>query len=121
MSETRAELAGWLRLTRTPGVGNQTRRLLLKTFGLPDAIFSAGRSALAGAVGERLAESLLASDVAAADIDTALAWAAQAGNRILSLAADGASLRWNLAIKATSCRSRGERLSRSAWRIRSML
>lgn len=86
MSETRAELAGWLRLTRTPGVGNQTRRLLLKTFGLPAAIFSAGRSALAGAVGERLAESLLASDVAAADIDTALAWAAQAGNRILSLA-----------------------------------
>lgn len=86
MTEARAELAGWLRLTRTAGVGNETRRLLLKTFGLPEAIFSASRSALLGAVGERLAESLLASNVAAADIDAALAWAAQAGNRILSLA-----------------------------------
>jgi DNA processing protein len=86
MTQARAELAGWLRLTRTPGIGNETRRLLLRTFGLPEAIFSASRSALAGVVGERLAESLLVSGVAEADIDAALAWAAQAGNRILSLA-----------------------------------
>jgi predicted Rossmann fold nucleotide-binding protein DprA/Smf involved in DNA uptake len=36
------ELAAWLRLTLVPGVGGEARRALLKAFGLPEAIFSAG-------------------------------------------------------------------------------
>ncbi len=39
----RDELAGWLRLTLTEGVGNDGLRKLLSAFGLPDAIF--GQSA----------------------------------------------------------------------------
>ncbi len=40
------ELAAWLRLLLTPGVGNITARSLLKAFGLPQAIFDQPASAL---------------------------------------------------------------------------
>ena len=40
------ELAAWLRLTLTPGVGNDTARRLLAAFGLPQAIFAQGSAAL---------------------------------------------------------------------------
>lgn len=43
----RDELAGWLRLALTPGVGDGTARRLLAAFGLPDAIFAQSRDALA--------------------------------------------------------------------------
>ena len=33
----RDELGAWLRLATTPGIGNQTARKLLATFGLPTA------------------------------------------------------------------------------------
>ena len=39
------ELAAWLRLTLTPGIGNGTARKLLAAFGLPQAVF--GQSTLA--------------------------------------------------------------------------
>ena len=42
----RDELAAWLRLTLTPGVGNGTARKLLGAFGLPHAIFEQPVSAL---------------------------------------------------------------------------
>jgi DNA processing protein len=35
----REELGSWLRLTLTPGVGNETARRLLAAFGLPQAVF----------------------------------------------------------------------------------
>jgi DNA processing protein len=41
------ELAGWLRLTLTPGVGNETARKLLAAFGLPPDIFKQSATALA--------------------------------------------------------------------------
>lgn len=40
------ELAAWLRLTLTPGVGNATARRLLAAFGLPQAIFDQPSAAL---------------------------------------------------------------------------
>ncbi|HSV78855.1 MAG TPA: DNA-processing protein DprA [Ramlibacter sp.] len=43
----RAELAAWLRLALTPGVGNLTARQLLRAFGLPQAIFEQAPDALA--------------------------------------------------------------------------
>ncbi len=79
------DLAAWLRLTLVPGVGGETQRTLLKAFGLPEAIFAAGPAALAGVVGNDLATGLLRHDCAA-DIDAAMAWAAQPGNRLLTLA-----------------------------------
>ncbi|MBK7814031.1 MAG: DNA-protecting protein DprA [Rhodocyclaceae bacterium] len=81
-------LRGWLRLTLIPGVGGESQRQLLKAFGLPDAIFSAGASALRAAIGATLAERLLAHDCER-EIDAALEWAAQPNNHILTLA-DGA-------------------------------
>lgn len=42
----REELAGWLRLVLTPGVGNTTARQLLTAFGLPEHVFAQPASAL---------------------------------------------------------------------------
>lgn len=75
----------WLRLTLIPGVGGESRRQLLKTFGLPDAIFAASVPRLAAVVGEPLAVSLLGYDCKR-QIDAALAWADEPGNHLVTLA-----------------------------------
>jgi len=49
----REELAAWLRLQLTPGVGNVTARRLLSAFGLPEQVFGASAGALAQVVGEQ--------------------------------------------------------------------
>jgi DNA processing protein len=82
-----AQLPHWLRLTLIPGIGSETRRRLLSSFGLPEAIFAAGAASLVAVVGTAKAEGLLAHDCTAA-IAAALAWADQAGNRIITLADD---------------------------------
>ena len=84
MSE-QSELAAWLRLTLTLGIGGETQRKLLKAFGPPPSIFSTSAAGLARVLPPGDAERLLSHD-AAAGIDAALAWARQAGNRILTLA-----------------------------------
>lgn len=79
------ELAAWLRLSLVPGLGSQRQRKLLKAFGLPPAIFSATHTALGAVVGAELAEDLL-SRAPEQDIAVALAWAAQSGHHLLTLA-----------------------------------
>jgi DNA processing protein len=79
------ELADWIRLTLIPGIGGESRRQLLKAFGGPEAVFAAPPSALRGVLGGGLAERLLVHD-GQADIERSLAWAAQPGNHILTLA-----------------------------------
>lgn len=84
---TDANLASWLRLTLIPGVGGETRRKLLQAFGLPEAIFNAGASALRGVVGAPLTELLLQADAGlTAAIDVALGWASEPGNHLVTLA-----------------------------------
>jgi len=85
------ELAQWVRLERTPGVGNETARKLLGAFGLPQNIFAADVTALREIVPERAALALLAPppDDMERLIDATLAWASQDGNRILTLADAG--------------------------------
>jgi DNA processing protein len=46
----RDELAAWLRLVLTPGLGNVAARRLLATFGLPGAIFAQDTATLAAAL-----------------------------------------------------------------------
>ncbi len=46
----RAELAAWLRLQLTPGVGNTSARKLLTAFGLPHTIFEASATSLSQVV-----------------------------------------------------------------------
>lgn len=77
--------AAWIRLTLVPGVGGETQRQLLKAFGLPEAVFAAGLPALRNAVGSTLAERLVGHD-SSAEVEKALAWAAEPGNRIVTLA-----------------------------------
>jgi DNA processing protein len=55
----RDELAAWLRLALTPGVGNATARKLLAAFGLPDAIFRQKMLALTQVVSQAQATALL--------------------------------------------------------------
>jgi DNA processing protein len=86
---TGQEIADWLRLTQTAGVGPDTGRKLLAAFGMPDQVFSAGYGALLKQVPERIASALDATDP---DTDTlaliqqTLAWADQPGNHVITLA-----------------------------------
>ncbi|MEO7939466.1 MAG: DNA-processing protein DprA [Burkholderiaceae bacterium] len=54
----RAELALWLRLTLTPGIGNETARRLLASFGLPYTIFQQSGTALRQVISDKLAQAL---------------------------------------------------------------
>lgn len=84
------ELSHWLRLMQTSGVGPETARRLLGAFGLPANIFAASLPALRQHVPERIAQALLAAPTAeaVAHIERTLDWAAQPGNRVLTLADD---------------------------------
>lgn len=77
-------LAAWLRLTLIPGIGGETQRKLLAAFGLPEAIFAAGRLATRAVVGDRA--DLLFDFDPAEDVDRNLAWASQPGQHIVTLA-----------------------------------
>lgn len=79
------DLADWLRLAAVPGLGPQRQRELLAAFGLPHHIFAAGRGALAAVVGSEGAAAVLAAPADEA-IERALAWAAEPGSHILTLA-----------------------------------
>jgi DNA processing protein len=85
------ELAGWIRLEQTPGVGPDTARKLLSAFGLPENIFTADYSALCKTVPERIAQALLASpsEQTAALIEKTCAWSGHPGNCVLTLADSG--------------------------------
>ncbi|MBL0353533.1 MAG: DNA-protecting protein DprA [Dechloromonas sp.] len=77
-------LAAWLRLTLIPGIGGETQRKLLAAFGLPEAVFTAGRLAARDVIGDR-ADLLFNFDPGEA-VDRSLAWASQPGQHILTLA-----------------------------------
>ena len=84
------ELAAWLRLTLTPGVGNDTARRLLAAFGLPQAIFAQGSAALRQVVTPAQASALAqAPEGLPALLHATLAWlaGAQAGlpRRVITL------------------------------------
>ena len=80
-----ATLSDWLRLTLVPGIGGESQRKLLAAFGLPDAVFSAGRSALRAVIGSKSADLLLDTDNSNA-VEAACHWAQGPGQRIITLA-----------------------------------
>lgn len=57
-AEDAGELAAWLRLLQTPGVGRDRARELLTAFGSPQAIFSVSAAAIGGRVGAEWATAL---------------------------------------------------------------
>ncbi|MBE0623676.1 MAG: DNA-protecting protein DprA [Burkholderiales bacterium] len=82
-----AELAAWIKLSLVPGLGGQTLRKLLGAFGLPQQILAAGHRALASIVSADIAAHIL-SDLDSSAVDAALAWAAEDGHAVLTLADD---------------------------------
>ena len=82
------EIAAWLRLLATEGVGDVTARLLLTHFGLPEQIFAQSYSTLIRVVSERVARNLLSEPDEALQqhIERTLAWHTQPNNHILTLA-----------------------------------
>jgi len=74
------ELQAWLRLTLSPGVGNDTARKLLAAFSSAQAIFGQSAVALKQLGTEKLAKAILAEPPAlAAQLQLTLEWL-QAGN-----------------------------------------
>jgi len=82
------DLADWLRLEQTAGVGLDTARRLLAAFGLPANIFSSSVAVLDNVVPNKIARALLSplSDQTEKRIERTLAWVQQPGNRVLTLA-----------------------------------
>lgn len=78
----RDELAGWLRLTLTPGVGPDAARRLLAAFGLPESIFAQRADALRQVVSAAQAEALATPPPDFdAQLATTLAWLNGASDR----------------------------------------
>jgi len=80
------ELAPWLRLTLTPGIGPAAVRRLLEAFGLPEDILAAGRTRIAAVLDAPRAAALLArDDEREAQVDAALEWARGDDNHLVAL------------------------------------
>ena len=74
----RDELAGWLRLALTPGLGPQAARRLLAAFGLPQTILRQDRDALTQVIDAPSAEALRQEPEGfAAQLEATVAWLAQ--------------------------------------------
>ena len=85
----RDELALWLRLQLTAGIGNTSARKLLAAFGLPEQVFVQSPSALRQVVSEGQAQALLRAPDGFADaLQTTWDWlqAAPLHRRVLTLA-----------------------------------
>ncbi|MFT5533544.1 MAG: DNA processing protein [Burkholderiaceae bacterium] len=82
------EVASWIRLEQTPGIGNVTARHLLVQFGLPENIFAASYAALSAVVGKPLASALTAPVPLRTRhlIDQTLRWLQHNGHHFLTLA-----------------------------------
>ena len=86
-----ASLAAWLQLALTDGVSSMHGCRLLSTFGLPGQVLRADRAALRQVVPARVADAIAAppTSVMLKRIQAALAWAAEPGHAILTLADSG--------------------------------
>lgn len=85
------QLAAWMRLERTHGVGPRTAPALLAAFGSPEAIFAAGHDALAAHLNPAQARAIL--QPASADtqrlVEATLRWLEQPGHTVLALGQPG--------------------------------
>ena len=78
----REEIADWLRLTMTPGIGDATARKLLRAFGLPSGIFLQSSATLAQVVHPAQAAALCLPPVGLqAQLDATWNWLTQTGDK----------------------------------------
>jgi DNA processing protein len=80
-----SEPEAWLRLALTPGLGPVGQRQLLSLFGSPAAVLQQSVSSLSRVVGASVAAAL-AGNTVAAEVTTSMAWLAEPGNHLLTLA-----------------------------------
>lgn len=79
----REELASWLRLVLTPGVGNYSARKLMAAFGPPSSIFSSNPAALRQIVGATQCAALAGEPPGlAGHIEATMAWLEQAADGV---------------------------------------
>ena len=84
-------LQAWLRLTLTPGIGNESARKLLAAFGSVQAIFSQDTSALQSLGNEKLVRALRSEPAGLkAQVVTTLAWLRGGDDRCLATLGDAA-------------------------------
>ena len=85
------QLAAWMRLERTHGVGPRTAPALLSAFGSPEAIFAAGHDELAAHLSPAQARAI--RQPASADtlrlVEATLRWLQQPGRAVLALGQPG--------------------------------
>ncbi|MFK7962968.1 MAG: DNA-processing protein DprA [Burkholderiaceae bacterium] len=82
----RDELAAWLRLSLTDGVGAATAVMLLSVFGSPERVLGASHRAVSEVVGAAIATRLVRLDPEVdARVESSLAWADHPDQHILTL------------------------------------
>ncbi|MES2280372.1 MAG: DNA-processing protein DprA [Pseudomonadota bacterium] len=87
----RDELRAWLRLTLSPGVGNEASRKLLATFGSAQAIFEQSPAALRQLGSDKLERALLDEPATLAELlQTTLEWLAASDDRMVVTLGDAA-------------------------------
>jgi DNA processing protein len=85
----RDELAAWLRLALTPGVGRATARQLLAAFGLPDRLFAQTPDALGAVLPSHHALAILAEPPGWPEqVERTWSWLQEAGDRRVLTMAD---------------------------------
>lgn len=83
----RSELADWLRLVETPGVGPITVHRLLSELGPPRDVLATAEAVLARIAGPRVARSIRAADARREQrVDATLGWAGAAGHHLVTWA-----------------------------------
>lgn len=81
----RDEARYWLALSFIPGLGGETFRRLLSTFGPPENIFSASSAQLRAACDKKIADAI-AHGLDESALAPAIAWLAEPGNHLITLA-----------------------------------
>ena len=86
LMQHRGDIAAWLRLQLTPGVGAVSTRRLLAAISLPDQIFRQSQSALEAVVSEKQAKALLREPVGfSVALQNLEGWLNQNGQRFVAL------------------------------------
>ena len=79
------DIAAWLRLSLTQGLGGESFRKLLLAFGGPEQILASSRSALTRVVNGKIADAILDGDLYG-DPAAVEAWLTDANNHVVTLA-----------------------------------
>ena len=81
----RAELTAWLRLTLTPGVGNDTARKLLAAFGSAEAVFEQSQAALRQLGSDKLVSAIITEPLKLPELlQATVDWMAGGDDRIVA-------------------------------------